>query len=110
METSVLGSIGGATVMLVSDRSGGCSCNRIKRLAAGVLAAIVGSRWEVAMTPKLISVKDALQRYALGRTKFYELVSVGAIHVRKLGKRTLVVVEHTDAFFDQLPDRTGFAP
>jgi excisionase family DNA binding protein len=57
--------------------------------------------------PKLISVGKALERYGLGRTKFYELIGSGAIRAVKLGSKTLIDVAQADAYFDSLPRAGG---
>ena len=55
-------------------------------------------------TPKTMPVKQALRRYGIGRTKFYELLASGAIKASKLGTKTLIDVETADSFFNGLPN------
>lgn len=49
----------------------------------------------------LCSVNEALAAVSLGRTKFYELVGNGTIQTRKVGKKTLVVVDSLKALVPQ---------
>jgi len=56
-----------------------------------------------ARAAKSISVRDALVRYGIGRTKLYELLGNGSIEARKLGAKTLVDVHSADTFFQSLP-------
>lgn len=49
--------------------------------------------------PVTISIKAAIERYGIGRTRLYELMDAGAIRAVKIGKRRLIVVESADAFF-----------
>lgn len=53
--------------------------------------------------PVLITVAQAMQRWSVGKSKLYECFAAGRIEARKLGTRTLVVVESGDAFFSTLP-------
>ncbi|MCP8883004.1 hypothetical protein NIM87_05795 [Devosia sp. XJ19-1] len=49
------------------------------------------------------SVSQFLSEFAMGRTRFYELVGQGAIRVRKNGNKTIVTGEDAQAFLNSLP-------
>lgn len=49
------------------------------------------------------SVSQFLSDFAIGRTRFYELVGQGAIRVRKNGNKTIVTGDDAQAFLDSLP-------
>ena len=56
------------------------------------------------MTLKPIySVSQFLTDFAMGRTRFYELVGQGAIRIRKNGNKTIVTGDDAKAFLDSLP-------
>ena len=42
------------------------------------------------LTPLAYSVAEAMQVSSLGRTKLYELISLGSIETIKVGRRTLI--------------------
>lgn len=49
------------------------------------------------------TVSQFLADFAMGRTRFYELVSQGAIRTRKNGNKTIVTGDDAQAFLDSLP-------
>jgi hypothetical protein len=49
------------------------------------------------------TVSQFLTDFAMGRTRFYELVGQGAIRVRKNGNKTIVTGDDAKAFLDSLP-------
>lgn len=56
------------------------------------------------MTPQLITVAAACERWGIGRTSLYRCIFSGAIVARKFGKRrTLIVVASGDSHFASLP-------
>lgn len=55
------------------------------------------------MPPMAYSVADVLKMVGIGRTKFYQLVSVGEIKTRKIGNRTVVLAADLDAWLASLP-------
>jgi excisionase family DNA binding protein len=50
-----------------------------------------------------LSVAEAARAIGIGRTRFYELLSVGKIQAVRCGGRTLVTVAALRAFIDSLP-------
>lgn len=49
------------------------------------------------------TVSQFLTDFAMGRTRFYELVGQGVIRVRKNGSKTIVTGDDAQAFLDSLP-------
>ena len=49
------------------------------------------------------TVSQFLTDFAMGRTRFYELVNQGAIRVRKNGNKTIITGDDAKAFLDGLP-------
>ena len=56
-----------------------------------------------------VTINEAIHRFGIGRTKFYELIQAGDIEAFKLGRRTLVRVESVRAFIESLPRAGGAA-
>ncbi|MCW2315706.1 hypothetical protein M2322_001240 [Rhodoblastus acidophilus] len=54
-----------------------------------------------------LSINGFCQRYALGRTKTYELIGAGDLPVVKIGKKTLIRVADAEAMFERLAKRTA---
>jgi len=54
-----------------------------------------------------LSVNDFCQRYALGRTKTYELIGSGELPVVKIGKKTLIRVADAEILFERLAKKTA---
>lgn len=55
------------------------------------------------MDQLLFTIPQCCRMAAIGRTKFYELVSSGEIPVRKIGKKTLVAASDLKRWAEQLP-------
>jgi excisionase family DNA binding protein len=55
------------------------------------------------MEPQFLTIPQACDRWSMGRTKVYELVTRGKIIARKCGSRTLVEVKSGDEYFNSLP-------
>lgn len=55
------------------------------------------------MTPIAVTIAEAVQITGIGRTSLYKLISIGRLTPRKLGKRTLILVDELDAFVQSLP-------
>lgn len=53
--------------------------------------------------PVMITVTQATVRWGIGKSKMYALFASGQIEARKIGTRTLVLVESGDQFFRNLP-------
>lgn len=53
------------------------------------------------------SPKDAMARIGVSRKTFYELLNSGALHAKKIGKRTIVLADDLDAFLESLDDYSG---
>ena len=51
-----------------------------------------------------MSVDQFCADYAVGRTRFYELVNGGVLKARKNGKRTVVRREDAEAWASSLPE------
>jgi excisionase family DNA binding protein len=58
---------------------------------------------ETHMDQLLYTINQCCRLAAIGRTKFYELVAVGEIPVRKVGKKTLVAAVDLKRWADRLP-------
>jgi len=54
-----------------------------------------------------MSVKDAASRVGVGLTTLYKLMATGQITAKKVGARTLVLVESIDAFLADSPAFTS---
>jgi hypothetical protein len=55
-------------------------------------------------TPALnLSIAQARARIGVGNTKFWELVALGEITVRKIGRRSFVLEEDIDRFLRSRP-------
>jgi hypothetical protein len=54
------------------------------------------------MTPQLISIALAVQRWGIGKTKLYEFIKYRAFRTVKVGSRRLVDVQSADRFFAEL--------
>jgi hypothetical protein len=50
------------------------------------------------------TIPDACAATGLGRTKMYEEIGAGRVHVRKFGTRTLIVVASLVALIDPGPN------
>jgi excisionase family DNA binding protein len=55
------------------------------------------------MDQLLYTINQCCRLAAVGRTKFYELVSNGEIPVRKVGKKTLVAAADLQRWAERLP-------
>jgi excisionase family DNA binding protein len=58
---------------------------------------------EAHMDQLLYTIAQCCRMAAIGRTKFYELISTGDIPVRKIGKKTLVVASDLHDWIQRLP-------
>lgn len=54
-------------------------------------------------TPLAVSINEASALAGIGRTKLYEAISDGSLPVRKLGRRSLVIVSDLQAWLERLP-------
>ena len=52
---------------------------------------------------RVFTISEFLQRYGIGRTRFYEEVAEGRLRLRKLGKKSLVTVDDAEAWLNSLP-------
>jgi excisionase family DNA binding protein len=78
--------------------------NAITRDCAGAVARTrPASAQAIPMDQLLLTIPQCCRLTALGRTKFYELVSTGEIPVRKVGKRTLVAAADLKRWAERLP-------
>lgn len=50
-----------------------------------------------------VNVSEAVEITGIGRTNLYHLFKTGALKPRKLGKRTLIIVEELEAYIKTLP-------
>ena len=53
--------------------------------------------------PTLITVQEFCKKYAVGRTKAYELFNAREVEAKKIGSRTLVVRVSAEKWFADLP-------
>ena len=51
-----------------------------------------------------VTIPEATERTGIGRTTLYKLFSTRKLTPRKLGKRTLIMVEELDALVRSLPE------
>lgn len=49
------------------------------------------------------SINGLANAYQIGRTRIYEEISAGRLRVRKVGRRTLILVEDADEWAKSLP-------
>jgi hypothetical protein len=54
-------------------------------------------------TKAVYTVEQFLSEYGLGKTRFYQLVKSGELHVRKQGRRTVVLGIDADRWINSLP-------
>ena len=57
--------------------------------------------------PQLITIREFCSRYAVGRTKAYELLNAREIEAKKIGSSTLIVRDSVEAWLANLP---SYAP
>ena len=50
-----------------------------------------------------VTIPEATDRTGIGRTSLYKLFNLGKLTPRKLGKRTLILVEELDELVKSLP-------
>ena len=50
-----------------------------------------------------VTIPEAIERSGIGRSSLYKLFTQGRLTPRKLGKRTLIMVEELDALVKSLP-------
>jgi len=50
-----------------------------------------------------VTIPEATDRTGIGRTSLYKLFTLGKLTPRKLGKRTLILVEELDELVKSLP-------
>ena len=55
------------------------------------------------MEQLLLTIPECCRLAAIGRTKFYELVTTGEIPVRRVGRKTLVAVSDLRDWVERLP-------
>jgi excisionase family DNA binding protein len=55
------------------------------------------------MDQLLYTIAECCRLVAIGRTKFYQLVSTGEIPIRKVGKKTLVAAADLKRWAERLP-------
>ena len=53
--------------------------------------------------PVAIEVNAFCQRYAVGRSKAYQLIANGSVVAKKMGSKTLVDAQSARDWFDSLP-------
>lgn len=53
-----------------------------------------------------ISIVEAARRVSCGRTKLYEAIGRGELPVRKLGRRSLILMDDLNNWLLQLPGTT----
>ena len=51
-----------------------------------------------------VTIPEAIERSGIGRSSLYKLFTQGRLTPRKLGKRTLIMVEELDALVKSLPE------
>ena len=54
-----------------------------------------------------VSVKSAVQVSGIGRSKLYEAMNTGKLPARKLGTRTIILLDDLKAYLDELPPYRG---
>lgn len=58
---------------------------------------------ETSITPIYMSVNQALERYGISRTTFYQICQLeGCPKLGKVGKKTIIPIVSFDKFFDRL--------
>ena len=57
--------------------------------------------------PQLITIREFCSRYAVGRTKAYELLNAREVEAKKIGSSTLIVRDSAEAWLAGLP---SYAP
>jgi hypothetical protein len=55
------------------------------------------------MTRRAYTPSDFCAAYGIGKTTFYAEVKAGRLHVRKVGRRTLVLASDAEQWADELP-------
>ncbi|EYR84232.1 AlpA family transcriptional regulator [Shinella sp. DD12] len=55
------------------------------------------------MTKIAVTLPEAVALSGIGRTKLYQLFKDGTLKPRKVGSRTLVIVEELEAYLKNLP-------
>ncbi|MXO91499.1 MerR family transcriptional regulator [Pontixanthobacter aquaemixtae] len=53
--------------------------------------------------PQLITIREFCTRYAVGRSKAYELLNARKVEAKKFGSSTLIVRESADQWVANLP-------
>jgi predicted DNA-binding transcriptional regulator AlpA len=52
---------------------------------------------------RVFTIAEFLQRYGIGRSRFYEEVAAGRLPLRKLGKKSLVAIDDAEKWLASLP-------
>lgn len=55
--------------------------------------------------PLLHQVPEAFRRIGIGRSKGYQLIAAGELHVVKIGRRTLIAETELQRFVEALADQ-----
>ena len=55
------------------------------------------------MEQLLFTIPECCRLAAIGRTKFYELIAIGEIPIRKVGRKTLVAASDLRDWVERLP-------
>jgi len=59
---------------------------------------------ETAMSnPQAFTIKQFCSAFSVGRTAVYREISLGRLPVRKLGRRTLILIEDAEKWAQSLP-------
>jgi excisionase family DNA binding protein len=53
--------------------------------------------------PKLITIREFCARYAVGRSKAYQLLKERKVEAKKFGSSTLIVAESAEEWMENLP-------
>jgi hypothetical protein len=60
---------------------------------------------ETTNNPAAYTIDDIVRDTGLKRTSVYKAIKIGALKVKKFGRRTLVTPEQRQAFIASLPER-----
>ena len=57
------------------------------------------------LPPKFaFSIKEICQASGVGRTKIYEAIGSGQLIAKKVGRRTIILPKHFEAYLESLPE------
>ena len=64
----------------------------------------------VLRAQRAFSIKEFCRRYGVGRTRAYEEIKLGRLQACKIGRRTVILEDHAEAWLRRLPRMKSARP